>query len=126
MRKFDADLANAAATEQFTKHAMPAIQDADLVVLSDYAKGALPLSLLETIIAHAKAKGKMIIADPKRADISVYSGVDLLTPNLAELQNITAQTLRSIESDWRGSNRACQRLWHWQHSNHYERARYDA
>jgi D-beta-D-heptose 7-phosphate kinase/D-beta-D-heptose 1-phosphate adenosyltransferase len=89
---------DAAATEQFTKHAMPAIQDADLVVLSDYAKGALPLSLLETIIAHAKAKGKMIIADPKRADISVYSGVDLLTPNLAELQNTTAQTLRSIEA----------------------------
>ena len=29
---------DAAATEQFTNHAMPAIQDADLVVLSDYAK----------------------------------------------------------------------------------------
>jgi D-beta-D-heptose 7-phosphate kinase/D-beta-D-heptose 1-phosphate adenosyltransferase len=67
-------------------------------VLSDYAKGTLPRLLLEKIIAHAKVKGKMIIADPKRADISVYSGVDLLTPNLAELQNTTDQILSSIEA----------------------------
>ena len=89
---------DAAAVEQFSKYALPAIQDADLVVLSDYAKGALPLLLLEKIIAHAKAKGKMIIADPKRADISAYAGVDLLTPNLAELQNTTDQMLSSIEA----------------------------
>ena len=89
---------DAGATEQLSKYALPAVQDADLVVLSDYAKGALPLLLLEKIIAHAKVKGKMIIADPKRADISVYSGVDLLTPNLAELQNTTDQILSSIEA----------------------------
>ena len=89
---------DAAAAEQLCKYALPAIQDTDLVVLSDYAKGALPLLLLEKIIAHAKVKGKMIIADPKRADISVYSGVDLLTPNLAELQNTTGQMLSSIEA----------------------------
>ena len=89
---------DAATAEQLSKYALPAIQDADLVVLSDYAKGALPLLLLEKIIAHAKVKGKMIVADPKRADISVYSGVDLLTPNLAELQNATDQILSSIEA----------------------------
>jgi D-beta-D-heptose 7-phosphate kinase / D-beta-D-heptose 1-phosphate adenosyltransferase len=89
---------DAAAAEQFSKYALPAIQDADLVVVSDYAKGTLPLLLLEKIIAHAKAKGKMIIVDPKRANISVYSGVDLLTPNLAELQNTTDQILSSIEA----------------------------
>ncbi|MDC1118865.1 bifunctional heptose 7-phosphate kinase/heptose 1-phosphate adenyltransferase [Alphaproteobacteria bacterium] len=89
---------DAAAAKQLSKYALPAIQDADLVVLSDYAKGALPLLLLEKIIAHAKVKGKMIIADPKRADISVYSGVDLLTPNLAELQSTTDQILSSIEA----------------------------
>ena len=89
---------DAAAAEQIFKYALPAIQDTDLVVLSDYAKGALPPLLLEKIIAHAKTKGKMIIADPKRADISVYSGVDLLTPNLAELQNTTDQILSSIEA----------------------------
>ena len=91
----DIDLATA---EQFSKYALPAIQDVDLVVLSDYAKGSLPLSLLKKIIAHATAKGKMIIADPKRADISVYSGVDMLTPNLTELQNTTDQILSSIEA----------------------------
>ncbi|MBL6841741.1 MAG: bifunctional heptose 7-phosphate kinase/heptose 1-phosphate adenyltransferase [Pelagibacterales bacterium] len=88
---------DAATAEQFSKYALPAIQDASLVVLSDYAKGTLPLVLLKKIIAHAKAKGKMIIADPKRADISAYSNVDLLTPNLAELQKTTDQILSSID-----------------------------
>ncbi|MDC1293820.1 bifunctional heptose 7-phosphate kinase/heptose 1-phosphate adenyltransferase [Candidatus Puniceispirillum sp.] len=89
---------DSAAAKQFSKYVLPAIHDADLVVLSDYAKGSLPVLLLEKIIGHAKAKGKMIIADPKRADISAYSGVDLLTPNLAELQNTTDQILSSIET----------------------------
>jgi len=71
---------------------------ADLVVISDYAKGALPLSLLAEIISGAKASGKTIIADPKRADVSAYAGVDLLTPNLAELQNSTKHALTSIEA----------------------------
>ena len=89
---------DAAAVEQISKYALPAIQDADLVVLSDYAKGTLPILLLEKVISHAKIKGKMIVADPKRANISVYSGVDLLTPNLAELQNTTDRILSSIET----------------------------
>ncbi|MDB3880013.1 bifunctional heptose 7-phosphate kinase/heptose 1-phosphate adenyltransferase [Alphaproteobacteria bacterium] len=95
--EFTCDI-DAAAAEQFSEYALPAIKEADLVVLSDYAKGALPLLLLEKIITHAKANCKMIIADPKRADVSVYSGVDLLTPNLAELQNTTDQILNSIEA----------------------------
>ena len=89
---------DAAAAERISKCALPAIQNADLVVLSDYAKGALPHLLLKKITAHAKTKGKMIIADPKRTDFSVYSGVDLLTPNLAELQNTTDHVLSSIET----------------------------
>ena len=89
---------DATAAKQLSKYVLSAIHDADLVVLSDYAKGTLPLLLLEKIIANAKAKGKMIIADPKRADISAYSGVDLLTPNLAELQHTADQIFTSIEA----------------------------
>jgi D-beta-D-heptose 7-phosphate kinase/D-beta-D-heptose 1-phosphate adenosyltransferase len=87
-----------AAAKEFLNRALAAMDGADLVVISDYAKGALPLSLLAEIISGAKASGKTIIADPKRADVSAYAGVDLLTPNLAELQNSTKHALTSIEA----------------------------
>ena len=77
--------------------ATAALDNADLMVISDYGKGALPLPLLSQIIAVAKAKGKRIIADPKRKDVSAYANVDLLTPNLNELRNMTAMQLSNID-----------------------------
>ncbi len=82
----------------FMARAKLAMDDADLVVISDYAKGALPISLLPHLIASAKTKQKIIIADPKRSDVSVYAGVDLLTPNLAEVQAIASKPLNSIDA----------------------------
>ncbi len=74
------------------------LNNIDLVVISDYAKGALPLQLLRQIIAAAAAKDKYIVADPKRNDVSFYAGANLLTPNLAELQAITHTPLTTIDA----------------------------
>ena len=76
--------------------ATAALNDADMVLISDYGKGALPRPLLSQIIAMAKTKGKHIIADPKRNDVSAYKNVDLLTPNLKELRAITGAQLSNI------------------------------
>ncbi len=81
----------------FMSKTKSALEDADLVVISDYAKGALPPPLVEQIIAAAKVKKKYIITDPKRDNISAYAGVDLLTPNLTELKAITNTPLTSID-----------------------------
>ena len=94
-----------AATKEFLNRALVAMDKTDLVVISDYAKGALPVSLLAEIISGAKASGKTIIADPKRADVSAYAGVDLLTPNLTELKAITKQSLTSIDAIGRAASR---------------------
>ena len=59
---------------------------ADVMVLSDYAKGCLSPSLLGDLTKAAKDHGVKVVADPKRADLSAYQSVDLLTPNLAELR----------------------------------------
>ena len=77
--------------------ATAALEDADLMVISDYGKGTLPSPLLTQIIATAKAKRKHIIADPKRKDVSAYANIDLLTPNLTELKAITAMHLNNID-----------------------------
>jgi D-beta-D-heptose 7-phosphate kinase/D-beta-D-heptose 1-phosphate adenosyltransferase len=62
---------------------------ADLVVLSDYAKGVLCDGLLEAVLQRAKATGKQLIADPKRSDFSAYRGATVLTPNEHEVRIAT-------------------------------------
>jgi rfaE bifunctional protein kinase chain/domain len=60
------------------------IPPADLIVLSDYAKGCLTRSLIAAVVAEAARHEKMILADPKSRDFTKYNGATLLTPNLAE------------------------------------------
>ncbi|HEY7772805.1 MAG TPA: bifunctional D-glycero-beta-D-manno-heptose-7-phosphate kinase/D-glycero-beta-D-manno-heptose 1-phosphate adenylyltransferase HldE [Marinagarivorans sp.] len=54
----------------------------DLVVFSDYNKGSL--NNIKCLIELAKAAGKTVLVDPKQADLSVYAGADMVTPNLSE------------------------------------------
>ncbi len=61
-----------------------ALANADVVVLSDYAKGVLTDHVLAAAVAAARAAGKPVIADPKRAAFTGYRGVDVLTPNESE------------------------------------------
>ena len=66
-----------------------ALPDVGVVVLSDYGKGVLTDRVLREVIAMARAAGTPVIADPKRADFTAYTGVDLLTPNALEVTQAT-------------------------------------
>ena len=57
----------------------------DLVVLSDYAKGAL--HDCAPLIAAARAAGKRVLVDPKGRDWTRYAGATLVKPNLAALDS---------------------------------------
>jgi len=72
--------------EQLTAQAAAAIGHADILVISDYAKGCLTAGTVQTLIKAAKSNNKTVIIDPKSADFSDYAGADLITPNLAELR----------------------------------------
>lgn len=61
-----------------------AVPHADVVLVSDYAKGLIDDSMMEEIIITAKKHNKSIVADPKGIDFTKYSGVDLITPNRKE------------------------------------------
>jgi D-beta-D-heptose 7-phosphate kinase/D-beta-D-heptose 1-phosphate adenosyltransferase len=61
-----------------------ALDGAEAVVLSDYAKGVLSDAVLAGAIEAARRWGIPVVADPKRGDFSAYRGVDVLTPNQAE------------------------------------------
>ncbi|WP_222184469.1 D-glycero-beta-D-manno-heptose-7-phosphate kinase [Geminicoccus harenae] len=61
------------------------IGDVRAIVLSDYAKGALPPALVEQVIARARAAGRPVLVDPKGRDHARYRGATVLTPNRREL-----------------------------------------
>src|SRR5690606_5067369 len=57
----------------------------DIIVLSDYAKGAL--ARVAELIALASQHGKASLVDPKGDDYSRYRGASLMSPNRAEMQD---------------------------------------
>jgi D-beta-D-heptose 7-phosphate kinase/D-beta-D-heptose 1-phosphate adenosyltransferase len=70
----------------------------NMLILSDYAKGCLPLTLIRSLIDAARAAKKLIVADPKLADLSVYRDVDVLTPNLQELASAAGTSLTELDA----------------------------
>jgi D-beta-D-heptose 7-phosphate kinase/D-beta-D-heptose 1-phosphate adenosyltransferase len=62
------------------------LKNQDLVILSDYLKGAL--SDVSQLIAEIRKAGIPILVDPKGTDFSRYKGASILTPNLHEFETI--------------------------------------
>jgi D-beta-D-heptose 7-phosphate kinase/D-beta-D-heptose 1-phosphate adenosyltransferase len=62
---------------------------ADVIVLSDYAKGVLCDGVLDAILARTTQAGRLVIADPKRPDFAAYRGATILTPNEHEVRVAT-------------------------------------
>jgi D-beta-D-heptose 7-phosphate kinase / D-beta-D-heptose 1-phosphate adenosyltransferase len=58
----------------------------DVIILSDYAKGAL--RHCADLIRIARARGKFVIVDPKGTDFERYRGASLITPNLPEFEAV--------------------------------------
>jgi D-beta-D-heptose 7-phosphate kinase/D-beta-D-heptose 1-phosphate adenosyltransferase len=63
-----------------------ALEDVDLVILSDYGKGTLSESA--ALIAKARAKNIPVIVDPKSNNYSMYRGASVITPNLKEFEAV--------------------------------------
>ena len=60
------------------------LSEADILVLSDYAKGFLTPIIVQRLISQANEMGKPVLADPKGKDYSKFSGATMLTPNQRE------------------------------------------
>ena len=71
------------------------IKKNDLIILSDYNKGLLDKDLIKKIISIAIRFNKIIIADPKKIDLSSYEGVNILTPNQKEMADASKNNLLS-------------------------------
>ncbi len=75
------------ATTSLVERLAACLADHDVVVLSDYGKGALAHS--REMIEAAVAMGKPVLVDPKGADFSRYAGATMVTPNLKEFEAVS-------------------------------------
>jgi D-beta-D-heptose 7-phosphate kinase/D-beta-D-heptose 1-phosphate adenosyltransferase len=76
---------------------LPLIARADIVLLSDYAKGVLTARVIRNVIDAARKLGKAVIVDPKSANFAIYRGATLLTPNRKEFAEATRSRADSSE-----------------------------
>ena len=72
-----------------------ALPRADIVLLSDYAKGVLTARVIRNVIDAARKLGKRVIVDPKSANLAIYRGATLLTPNRKEFAEATRRRIQS-------------------------------
>lgn len=66
------------------EHALRLLHGAHVVVLSDYAKGALGAKVVRALVDAARHRGLPLLVDPKGEDYSRYAGATLLAPNRLE------------------------------------------
>jgi D-beta-D-heptose 7-phosphate kinase / D-beta-D-heptose 1-phosphate adenosyltransferase len=91
--------ASAGIEQKLIDAILPQLARADIVLLSDYAKGVLTARVIRNIIDAARKLGKRVIVDPKSANFAIYRGATLLTPNRKEFSEATrsrADTEKSI------------------------------
>ncbi len=62
------------------------LANTDLVILSDYAKGAL--SQVQNLISACRTASVPVLVDPKGSDFDRYRGATSLTPNLSEFEAV--------------------------------------
>ena len=82
--RFDAQSAAAV-----NRRAAALMDNTDIVIISDYAKGAL--AGVSELIDMANKAGVPVLVDPKGADFSRYRGATLLTPNLSEFEHVVGE-----------------------------------
>jgi len=70
---------------------------ADVVLVSDYQKGAVTKATAQAAIAAAAGRGVPSLVDPKVPHIDYYAGASLVTPNHHEAEAVTLMRIRTAE-----------------------------
>jgi rfaE bifunctional protein kinase chain/domain len=74
-----------------------ALAEADVLVLSDYAKGVLTPSVTRGLVDAAGARSLPVVVDPKGVDYAKYRGATVLTPNVHDAERAAAYHVESYD-----------------------------
>lgn len=73
------------------------IDSANVVILSDYAKGVVAEPFCRWVIERAARHGVPVVVDPKSRDLTRYRGARIVTPNLKETAAAVGEPIHSNE-----------------------------
>jgi D-beta-D-heptose 7-phosphate kinase/D-beta-D-heptose 1-phosphate adenosyltransferase len=95
---YECDTPAAGALEaELVKKIVEAVAHADVVLISDYQKGAVTKTTAQAAIAAARDRGIPALVDPKVPHIDYYAGATLVTPNHHEAEAVTLLRIRTAE-----------------------------
>ena len=67
------------------------VRGVDVVVLSDYGKGAL--AAVKDMVSACREAGVAVLVDPKGTDFSKYAGATMITPNQGEFEAVAGRVI---------------------------------
>jgi D-beta-D-heptose 7-phosphate kinase/D-beta-D-heptose 1-phosphate adenosyltransferase len=85
---------------ELTPKVSEGLRQKDIVILSDYQKGAL--GEVQSLISLCREKSVPVLVDPKGIDFSIYRGATLVKPNLYEFEAIVGRCASEDELLQRG------------------------
>jgi len=80
-----------------------ALAHADVVVVSDYLKGAVTRELVAALVEGARERRVPVLVDPKIPHIDYYAGATVVTPNHHEAETATHMRIRSDDDAQRAA-----------------------
>lgn len=76
-----------------------AIADADGIIIEDYAKGLVEVSICRQVMQLAEERGIPVLVDPNRhTNPTLYLGCTVLTPNTSEAEALSGVTITDMSS----------------------------
>jgi D-beta-D-heptose 7-phosphate kinase/D-beta-D-heptose 1-phosphate adenosyltransferase len=81
--------------EELLQKALAAAKGVDAILFSDYAKGVLTQPVSTKLIELGRSQNSVISVDPKPANIGIFRGATVITPNAGEAQAATGIALDS-------------------------------
>lgn len=76
-------------------HISKNIKEYSIIMISDYNKGVCTKSLIHSIVSLASQNNIKVLCDPKKSDVSIYSGCYIITPNKKEAEVMLSTKIKS-------------------------------
>lgn len=97
----------ATATHELLERFASVANNLDVLVFSDYAKGVASQALVDGLWGICGKHGVTIVVDPKPENIKLFSGADVIKPNLDEALKLSGLDHRADSTDMQS---VCQRV----------------
>ena len=100
MMRLDSESSESISSEEYCQlisRALAELGDCAVVILSDYAKGALTEEVCQTVIGEARLRKIPVMVDPKNRNFVRYRGATAICPNRKELAAAVGETVADTD-----------------------------